>query len=193
MRTITLVAILQFPIFVFVPWLSAQESSGTQPVTTTQLGEDNFWHPRLETNHDVTVWHELEQCEITGRIKNFRIAAGEEQGFYTGLRFNDSDFYKVLEGASRILAISPDPKLDEELDKLIATVAKAQRSDGYIYTVMQVQHDPDAKPVKGVVPGERWIHERESHETYCMGHLIEAGIAHFEATGKKTLLNVAVE
>ncbi|MEM9368942.1 MAG: beta-L-arabinofuranosidase domain-containing protein, partial [Planctomycetota bacterium] len=157
----------------------------------TQLLESNFWYSRLQTNHEVTVWHALEQCEQTGRINNFRIAAGEAEGIYRGLRFDDSDFYKVIEGASRVLAIHPDPRLDAALDKLIETVGSAQQPDGYLYTVMQIAHDPN-NPVKGVVPGQPWLHERESHETYCMGHLIEAGIAHYQATGKRSLLDVAI-
>lgn len=160
-------------------------------VQSTRLAESNFWHPRLETNRSVTVWHNLRKCEETGRSGNFRKAAGLEEGSYQGLRFDDSDLYKVLEGASRVLTDGPDEKLEQALDELIVAVAKAQQPDGYIYTVMQVPH-PLGKPVKGVVPGERWIHERESHETYCMGHLIEAGIAHYQATGKRALLDVAI-
>ena len=161
------------------------------PAARVHLAPGNFWFPRLETNRTVTVRHNFEQCEKTGRLDNFRKAAGEKEGFYEGLRFNDSDVYKVMQGASYALARHPDPELDAEMDALIATLARAQEPDGYLYTVMQVPHDP-AKTVKGVVPGERWMHEQESHETYCMGHLIEAAVAHFEATGKTNFLQVAV-
>lgn len=171
---------------------AATPSPDATPVLTTRLLESNFWHARLQTNHHVTARHALAQCESTGRINNFRIAAGDAEGTYRGLRFDDSDFYKVIEGVSRILMDSPDPALEAELDRLIDIVARAQQPDGYLYTVMQVPH-PEHAPVKGVVPGERWVHEQESHETYCMGHLIEAGIAHHQATGKRSLLNVAIK
>ena len=160
------------------------------PVESTKPSAADFWHPRIETNRKVTVWHDLDECEKTGRLDNFRVAAGEKGGFYEGLRFNDSDVHKVVEGAARILGQGEDPKLEAALDELIATMAKAQEKDGYLYTVMQLAHD---QPVKGVVAGERWLHERESHETYCMGHLIEAGAVHFEQTGKRNLLDIAVK
>jgi hypothetical protein len=165
-----------------------------QPVSANQVAftPDNFWFPRLETNRVVTVAHNFEQCEKTGRLDNFRKAAGEKIGTYEGLRFNDSDVYKAIQGASYALASKPDPNLEAELDALIASIARAQQSDGYLYTVMTVPHDP-AKPVKGVVPGQRWMHEQESHETYCMGHLIEAGVAHYRSTGKTNLLQVAIK
>ncbi|EMI57071.1 beta-L-arabinofuranosidase domain-containing protein [Rhodopirellula sallentina] len=172
---------------------SAEIPYPIQLVHEVELAPKDFWHRRVETNHQVTVWHNFQQCEITGRLNNFRKAAGEKPGFYEGLRFNDSDVHKIVEGAARILAVNDDPKLDEYLDKLIATMAKAQEDNGYLYTVMQVPHNPNQRPVKGVVFGERWLHEQESHETYAMGHLIEAGAVHYEATGKRNLLDIAIK
>ncbi len=171
--------------------LAAEIPYPFDPVEEVTVAETDFWHPRLETNRRVTVWHDFEQCETTGRLDNFRKAAGEKDGFYQGLRFDDSDVHKVIEGAARILGQKDDPKLAAYLDRLIATFAEAQEDDGYLYTVMQVAHDP-VQPVKGIVFGEKWRHERESHETYCMGHLIEAGAVHFEQTGKRPLLDVAI-
>lgn len=161
------------------------------PASDVTLAPDNFWSPRIETNRTVTVWHNFQQCEETGRLDNFAKAAGIKDGTYEGLRFNDSDVYKAIEGASYILADHPDPELETYLDELIDTIAGSQQPDGYIYTVMTVPHNPD-KPVKGVGK-ERWIHGRHSHELYCMGHLQEAAVAHFEATGKRSFLDVAIK
>src|SRR5947207_1307355 len=96
---------------------------------------DGFWKQKLDVNRNVTVWHNFKLCEETGRISNFEKAAGLKQGKHEGAFFNDSDVYKVMEGASYILAQHPeDAKLDKFLDNLIATIAKAQMPDGYLYT-----------------------------------------------------------
>jgi DUF1680 family protein len=123
-------------------------------------------------------------CEQTGRIANFKRAAGLEQGPFQGIFFNDSDVYKVLEGASYILAQHPeDKKLDKYVDDLIAVIAKAQRPDGYLYTFYQLRNELD----------KRFTNLKDNHELYCAGHLIEAGVAHFQATGKRALLDVAIK
>ena len=164
-----------------------------QPVshTAVQISNNSFWAPRMKMVREKTIWHNFNQCEQTGRIRNFEKAGGMMEGCYEGLRFNDSDVYKVVEGAAYILAGSKDPRLDQYLDELIAKFAAAQQDDGYLYTVMTVPHEP-GKPVKGVGK-ERWIHERESHELYVVGHLYEAAAAHYEATGKRNLLDVAIK
>jgi hypothetical protein len=150
---------------------------------------DSFWMPRLSTNRTVTIPHILRQNEETGRVDNFRKAAGLLSGEFVGRRYNDTDVYKVIEAASYALAQTPDPALDAELDELIALIAKAQQEDGYLFPARTV--DPE-KPAPGV-GSERWIHESAgSHELYNAGHLIEAAVAHYRATGKKSLLNVAV-
>src|SRR5688572_26065235 len=141
-----------------------------------------FWAPRLETNRTVTVWHNFDQCEKTGRIRNFEKAAGKMQGGHEGLFFNDSDVYKVIEGAAYILATKPDEKLDKYLDDLIATMAAAQRPDGYLNTHFQLKE-----------PDKRFTNLKDMHELYCAGHLIEAGVAHHAATGKRALLDVAIK
>ena len=176
--------------------LCAAESEGDYkirpvPFKAVGLDETSFWAPRMEILRETTIWHCFDQCEKTGRINNFAKAGGLLDGFFEGLRFNDSDVYKVVEGASYVLAKHQDPKLNGYLDELIAKFAAAQQKDGYLYTTMIVQHDPD-RPVKGVGK-ERWLHERESHELYCAGHLYEAAAAHYEATGKRDLLDVALK
>jgi len=163
------------------------------PITPVSFNKvkvhDSFWSPRLETNKDVSIPHAFHQCEVTGRIDNFAKAARLMEGEFEGLRFNDSDVYKVIEGASYSLAVHPDPELDRYLDNLIAKIAAAQERDGYLFTALTINPE---NPPKGVST-KRWVSERTSHELYCAGHLYEAAVAHYLATGKKTLLVVALK
>jgi DUF1680 family protein len=120
--------------------------------------------------------------EKAGDIHNFELVVA---GAHTGRRgfvFQDSDVYKVIQGAADTLATHPDPKLDQRLDEIIALIAKAQMPDGYVDTYYQI-----------VEPGRRFTNLRDNHELYCAGHLIEAAVAHFQATGKRNLLDVAVK
>jgi len=149
---------------------------------------DGFWRTRADVNRTVTIRHILAQNEATGRVANFLKAAGKLEGAYEGQRYNDTDVYKVIEAASDALATTPDPMLEQRLDALIAIVGAAQEPDGYLYTPRSV--DP-ASPPPGVGP-ERWSYLHTSHELYVAGHLYEAAVAHYEATGKRTLLDIAV-
>jgi hypothetical protein len=150
---------------------------------------DSFWRPRLSTNRTVTIPHILRQNEETGRVDNFRKAAGLIPGEYQGRRFNDTDIYKVIEAASYALAQEYDAALDAEIDELIVLIEGAQEDDGYLFPARTI--DPE-KPGPGV-GDERWVHESAgSHELYNAGHLIEAAVAHYRATGKRSLLNVAI-
>lgn len=151
---------------------------------------DKFWLPRIETNRTVTIPASFERCESTGRVKNF-IMAGERKGkFCTRYPFDDTDIYKTIEGASFSLAVHPDAKLQAYLDSLIAIIGKAQEADGYLYTARTI--DPiNVGPWLGK---ERWEKEREmSHELYNAGHLYEAAAAHYLATKKRNLLNIALK
>ncbi|MFZ1754441.1 MAG: glycoside hydrolase family 127 protein [Caldilineaceae bacterium] len=161
------------------------------PVPFTVVSfEDAFWQPRLETNRQVTLPFNFRKCEETGRIDNFAKAAGWMDGPHEGIFFNDSDVFKVVEAAAYSLALFPDPALDSYLDNLIAAFAAAQEADGYLYTARTI--DPDA--VKADREGlTRWSHLRVNHELYNVGHLYEAAVAHFQATGKRTLLDVALK
>lgn len=152
---------------------------------------DSFWAPRLKINHDVTIPFTLGKCESTGRIKNFEIAAGLKEGkFCTELTFDDTDVYKIIEGASYSLQIFKDPALELRVDSLIALIGKAQEPDGYIYTNRTIM-GANAHEWAG---SKRWEKEHIlSHELYNIGHLIEAGIAHFHATGKRSLLTIAIK
>lgn len=158
------------------------------PFTDVEL-TDRFWAPRLETNRTVTIPAVFRNCEEFGRLDNFRKAAGLKAGPFEGeMPFNDTDVYKGIEGASYSLAARPDPELDAYLDRIIGLVAAAQEPDGYLYTARTI--DPaHPHPMAGA---ERWASLWMSHELYNSGHLYDAAYAHFRATGKRTLLDVAL-
>jgi len=150
------------------------------PFTGVQL-QDAFWAARLETNRTRSLPHNFQWCEQTGRISNFAKAAGLMPGKFEGIYFNDSDVYKVLEGASYSLAYHRDPALEKTVDAVIAKIAAAQQPDGYLNTYFTLAE-----------PDKRWTDLASKHEMYCAGHLIEAAVAHYRATGKKSLLDVAI-
>lgn len=151
---------------------------------------DNFWLPRMKINHTVTIPASFERCENTGRVKNFEMAATHTGKFCTLFPFDDTDIYKTIEGASYSLTNFPDKKLETYIDTLITKIGKAQEPDGYLYTARTIDPEhPHAWSGK-----QRWEKERElSHELYNAGHLYEAAAAHFYATGKRTLLNIALK
>ena len=160
------------------------------PVPFTQVKvADAFWLPRIETNRTVTIPFLFQKNEETGRLDNFAIAGGLIKGKYRGERYNDTDVYKPIEGASYSLMAHPDRELERELDAMIAKIAAAQEPDGYLFTARTC--DP-AHPQPGIGP-ERWVEETVSHELYNAGHLYEAAVAHFLATGKRSLLDVAIK
>ena len=151
---------------------------------------DNFWLPRMKTNHTVTIPASFARCESTGRVKNFVMAATHTGKFCTTYPFDDTDIYKTIEGASFSLSLFPDKKLEAYIDSLIDIIGKAQEPDGYLYTPRTIN---PKQPHEWSGP-ERWVKERElSHELYNSGHLYEAAYAHFYATGKKNLLNIALK
>lgn len=157
--------------------------------TSVQLS-DNFWLPRIKINHTVTIPASFERCERTGRLKNFEMAAAKSGKFCTIYPFDDTDIYKTIEGASFSLSLFPDKKLEIYIDSLIDKIAKAQEPDGYLYTARTI--DPTKPHVWA--GAKRWEKERElSHELYNSGHLYEAAAAHFAATGKRNLLNIALK
>lgn len=163
------------------------------PFTEVRL-EDRFWRPRLETNRLVTIPYALRQCEETGRIRNFEVAAGLAAGPWTGdYGFNDSDVSKVIEGASYCLSVAEDPALARTLLRLAGLYAAAQEPDGYLYTFQTARATLPADARVACVPrAERWDDIASSHELYNAGHLFEAAAAHFQATGERALLDVAI-
>ncbi|QHT67520.1 glycoside hydrolase family 127 protein [Rhodocytophaga rosea] len=165
-----------------------------RPVDFTQVHlQSAFWSPRLDTNRKVTIPFAFQKCEETGRINNFEVAGGLKPGKFKGIAYDDSDVFKVIEGAAYSLAVQPDTKLDAYLDELIAKIAAAQEPDGYLYTIRTIhQRNPESK-LDDRAGKERWINLQDSHELYNLGHLYEAAVAHYLATGKKNLLNVATK
>jgi DUF1680 family protein len=161
-----------------------------RPVAFTDVKiTDAFWAPRLETNRTVSIPAALKMNEETGRVDNFRKAAHLMTGPYKGKRYNDSDVYKAMEGAAYTLMLHPDPALRKRLDDLVAIIGKAQEPDGYLYTTRTI--DP-GNPAPGAGP-ERWSNLRVSHELYNVGHMYEAAVAHYLATGERSFLDVAVK
>lgn len=159
------------------------------PFTEVKLN-DRFWLPRITTNHRVTIPASFERCESTGRIRNFEMAAAKTGKFCTVYPFDDTDIYKTIEGASFSLSLNPDTDLERYIDSLIVKIRNAQEPDGYLYTARTI--DP-VNPHKWA-GSERWEKERElSHELYNSGHLYEAAVAHYMATGKRTLLDIALK
>ncbi|MCY7350788.1 MAG: glycoside hydrolase family 127 protein [Cytophagaceae bacterium] len=175
-----------------VPLLSPAQDYPIRPVPFTAVKvTSQFWAPRLETNRTVTIPFAFKKCEETGRIDNFAVAGGLKKGTFRGIRYDDSDVFKIIEGAAYSLASHPDKQLDAYLDDLIHKIAAAQESDGYLYTVRTIQGD-SIKDVNGAGK-TRFSRLEGSHELYNVGHLYEAAVAHFQATKKKTLLDVAVK
>ncbi len=169
-----------------------------QPVAFTKVNlTDNFWMPRLKVNKEVTIPFAFEKCENTNRMKNFELAAkvlrGESKGeqFLTVFPFDDTDIYKVIEGASYSLHTHYDAKLDKYIHDLLALVKSAQEPDGYLYTFRSM-NPPKPHSWSGT---ERWVNDRlkVSHELYNSGHFFEAAVAHYEATGKRTMLDMAIK
>ncbi len=179
-------------LLLLLPLAVAAQDYPIQPVPFTAVQvTDRFWAPRIRRNHDVTIPIALQQCYQTGRVDNFLFAARLKPGkFCTQFPFDDTDIYKIIEGASYSLQTFPDEKLSAQLDTLIDYIGKAQEPDGYLYTARTI--DP-AHPHEWA-GAERWVNESKlSHELYNSGHLFEAAVAHFQATGKRTLLDVALK
>lgn len=148
------------------------------PFTKVKM-TDMFWRPRLEVLKKVTLPACLAKCEETGRIDNFAKAGGLLEGEFEGIYFNDSDVYKVLEGVAYSLMLERDAALEGEADRIIELIVTAQEPDGYLTTYYTL-----------VAPESKWS-DMEKHEMYNGGHLIEAAVAYYEATGKRQLLDVA--
>ena len=182
--------ILAAAVTLGLPGASQAKDYAIAPVPFTAVKiQDEFWLPRLETNRKVTVRYCFKQCEDTHRIDNFAVAGKLKPGKFEGIYFNDSDVYKVIEGAAYSLSVHPDPELDKYLDDLIAKIAAAQEPDGYLYCARTI--DPQ-NPPKHCGP-TRWSNLGVNHELYNVGHMYEAAVAHYLATGKRSLLDVAIK
>jgi DUF1680 family protein len=153
----------------------------------------DYWTPRLQVNRQNALLHQWEQLEKSGCIENFRLAAGLKEGVHRGWFFADSDAYKWLDAASRACAPNAEgqtsggkhPTFDVQrlrnlIDDFIGLISRAQMEDGYLYTYNQIHF-----------PASRWENLLIEHELYCHGHLIEAGVSHFQATGRPDALTLA--
>lgn len=175
--------------------VSAQQVWPSYPVSPVPFTAvhitDNFWGPRIKKNHEVTIPIAIEKCRETGRIKNFKIAGKLEAGSFCSLYpFDDSDIYKIIEGASYSLQTTPDAKMSAMLDTLIYYIQLAQEPDGYLFTNRTI----DPQHLHEWVSPVRWEKDPDlSHELYNLGHLYEAAVAHYKATQKRTLLDIAIK
>jgi DUF1680 family protein len=148
-----------------------------------------FWADRFQVCRDTMIpnlWKVYTDPNISHAYKNFEIAAGLDTGSHSGPPFHDGDFYKLFEAVASMYSMTHDPKLDALMDKTIAVIAKAQRTDGYIHTPTIIAQKNDPKNAKAFA-------DRLNFETYNLGHLMTAGCIHYRATGKKTLLKVAIK
>jgi len=162
------------------------------PVPFTEVNvEDNFWSERIKTNHKVTIPIAIQKSDETGRIDNFAIAGGLMEGeFCSPYPFDDSDVFKIIEGAAYSLQMFPDENLENTIDSLINLIEKAQEEDGYLFTNRTIMgengHDWIGK--------ERWEKVDDlSHELYNLGHFYEAATAYYRATGKRKILDIAIK
>lgn len=154
------------------------------PLKDIQI-QDRFWKERLDLVRKEIIPYQWEamndrvpNAEPSHCIENYRIAAGQAQGSFYGEVFQDSDLAKWLEAVAYVLSFQPDPKLEKLADEAIELVCAAQQSDGYLNTFFTIKE-----------PDQRWRNLREGHELYCAGHMMEAAVAYFEATGKRRLLD----
>ncbi len=181
------------PILLLVVSVYAQMKKDypIQPVPFTKVHvTEGFWFDRMETNRTVTIPYSIKLLEETGRMKNFEIAAKRAAGdFCSAYYFDDSDVYKVIEAASYSLMLKPDVELSAKLDKMIEVIGAAQEQDGYLYTARTMGTKKFAK----VMGDKRWLNEEGSHELYNVGHMYEAAVAHYLATGKKNFLDIALK
>jgi DUF1680 family protein len=185
---------------VLSPVVAAVELTRDYPIRPVPAHQvrftDAFWWPRLEVNRTATIPVSFQMCEETGRIENFKVAAGLSGKKWTGkFGFNDSDVSKVLEGAAYSLMTHPDANLQSYADELIGYMAAAQEDDGYLYTAWTARDkiDNPANITCCYPKRDRWVDSRDSHELYNLGHMYEAAAAHFQATGKRNFLDVATK
>jgi hypothetical protein len=162
-------------------------NAGALPAAKDIRIRDRFWGRYLELVREAVIpyqWEALNDripgAEPSRAIRNFRIAAGLEEGEFGGMVFQDSDVAKWLEAVGHSLGVHPDPGLERIADEAIELVAKAQRTDGYLNTYFTIRE-----------PGKEWTNLHEAHELYCAGHMIEAAVAYYRGTGKRKLLDVA--
>lgn len=155
---------------------------------------DVFWLPIIKKVQEKTIEYAIQKCEEEGRMDNFLIAGGKMEGSVKGqMPFDDTDVYKIIEGASNTLISEPNPKLEILLDSLISIVKIGQEKDGYLTTWRTINPAKPPAPWVPVIEGKRWESLQISHELYNSGHMIEAAVVHYQATGKKNFLDIAIK
>ncbi len=163
---------------------------GQVPFTDVKVS-DSFWGQRLQASREVTIPLAFSKCEETGRYDNFVRATKPDSTYHVGgFPFDDTDVYKTIEGASYLLQTYPDAALEAYIDSVLVLVAAAQEPDGYLNTARQMN---PWHPHAWVGP-ERWSEvEGGSHEFYNLGHMVEGAVAHYQATGKRNFLDIAIK
>ncbi|WP_281227158.1 glycoside hydrolase family 127 protein [Flavobacterium aquiphilum] len=190
-----------FILFSVFGKINAQNSTAKKngyPITPVNIKDvkitDAFWLPVIKRVQEKTIDYAIHKCEEEGRLDNFLIAGGKMKGEVKGqMPFDDTDVYKIIEGASNTLISEPNPKLEKLLDSLIAIIKVGQEKDGYLTTWRTIN---PAKPPATWVPvieGKRWESLQISHELYNPGHMIEAAVVHYKATGKRNFLDIAIK
>ena len=188
--------ILYLPLFLLLLFACKEkeklevELGSIKEVSFTQVNfTDDFWLPRMEINRTVSIPSAFHQSEINGRFDNFALAGGLIKGEHQGdFSFDDTDPYKIIEGASYSLAVKYDANLDAYLDSVITLISAGQEPDGYLTTCVTNK----CSRLSGWWGSSRW-EKVNSHELYNSGHLYEAAVAHYRATGKRQLLDVALK
>ena len=187
-------------IFLLTVLFSFQKQSSSfsdYPISSVDVREviidDHFWLPKIKLIQDITIKYALDKCENEGRMENFLIAGGRKKGEKLGnMPFDDTDLYKIIEGASYTLISSPNKELDSRLDRLIEIIRIGQEQDGYLSTWFTI--NPSKPGNQWFKPAtKRWEFEEFNHELYNSGHLFEAASAHYLATGKRNFLEIALK
>lgn len=185
-----------FLLSMFIQSYGQQKKHTDYPISMIGINKveltDSFWLPKIRTIQNNTIAYGFEKCQKEGRLENFLIAGGKKHGKVLGkMPFDDTDIYKIIEGASYSLISVPNNELDTYLDSVIAIIKTGQEPDGYITTWFTI--DPTNPPAQWVPKtGKRWTRESSSHELYNSGHLFEAAFAHYIATGKHNFLDIAI-
>jgi len=190
---------LIFPLIIVVALNCVQENSqySDYPISAVTIRDvkinDNFWLPKIKLVQDVTIRYAFDKCDKEGRMQNFLVAGGKKKGTYKGkMPFDDTDLYKIIEGASYSLISNPNPELDAYIDSIVAIIKIGQESDGYLTTWFTINRQKP--PASWVKPStNRWENIESSHELYNSGHLFEAAAAHYWATGKRNFLDIAIK
>ena len=162
-----------------------KKANSSIPLSNIRI-DDNFWNKYVKLVKEVIIPYQwdilndrVDGVETSHCIENFRIAAGEKQGEYHGAVFQDTDVAKWLEAVGFALSAERDEKLEALADETIELIGRAQQPDGYLNTYYTIKE-----------PGMRWTNLTEGHELYTAGHMIEAAVAYYEATGKRKMLDI---